>query len=273
MLASVQHGSKCSSSRGWQFVKQNGESIEQVLGGALRALLGELQAGSTSGCGTSSGSSGSTGAEPPDPPSTCSVPGTATIPAVVLSVAGRTDRGVSALGQLVLAAINAARPGLLRAWHVESVPRCFHATFKAQWRRYLYLLPLRTAGSGMAAAGTAGTAGAPAAGSAASQAGDDEEQAADFDAAAVEAAPDVDPDRVAALLARLEGRALDYTAFARGTPPGKNCVCRLLRARAWQATLPRPKATPVLAVELVGGRFLRRMGLLFLEAGYCPLPA
>lgn len=44
--------------------------------------------------------------------------------------------------------------------------------------------------------------------------------------------------RVAALLARLEGQAVNYTAFARGTPPGKDCVCRLLRARAWRATLP-----------------------------------
>lgn len=34
--------------------------------------------------------------------------------------------------QLILAAINAARPGLLRAWRVESVPRAFHATFKAR---------------------------------------------------------------------------------------------------------------------------------------------
>lgn len=110
---------------------------------------------------------------------------------------------------------------------------------------------------------------------------------------------------MAALLAALEGRPLDCWAFARDTPPGKDCVCRLLRARAWDARLPGAwrscmllcaccsvhallcsgcrstasppqqltsylralppwlhadaQRTPVLAVELVGDRFLRRM--------------
>lgn len=39
--------------------------------------------------------------------------------------------------QLILEAVNAARPGLLRAWHVESVPRSFHASFKVRTRRWL----------------------------------------------------------------------------------------------------------------------------------------
>lgn len=31
----------------------------------------------------------------------------------------------------------------LRVWQAEQVPRQFHATFSASWRRYVYLLPLR----------------------------------------------------------------------------------------------------------------------------------
>ncbi|KAL4420340.1 hypothetical protein ABPG77_006147 [Micractinium sp. CCAP 211/92] len=242
-----------------QFVKQSGGSIEQTVGGALRALLSKLQASSGTACGAASNGVSShvasrNGLTTSDDADTTA----AAVPAVVLSVAGRTDRGVSALGQLVLGAINAARPGLLRAWHVESVPRSFHASFKAQWRRYLYLLPLRSADAATAAAIGLATAGA-ATGNAVSPAGAGEERTWDFDPAAVQAAPDIDPDRVGALLAPLEGRALDYKAFARDTPPGKDCVCRLLRARAWRTSLPDPQSTPVLAFELIGTRFLRRM--------------
>jgi len=32
----------------------------------------------------------------------------------------------------------------LRVWGAEGVPRQFHPTFGASWRRYVYLLPLRT---------------------------------------------------------------------------------------------------------------------------------
>ncbi len=56
--------------------------------------------------------------------------------------AGRTDKGVSAVGQVisfktelfphgshVIAAINAKAPGVLRAYNAVPVPRTFHATF------------------------------------------------------------------------------------------------------------------------------------------------
>lgn len=62
---------------------------------------------------------------------------------VVVNAAGRTDKGVSAYGQVVsfysweelslddiMASINAVSPGNLRALHVQVVPRSFHATFK-----------------------------------------------------------------------------------------------------------------------------------------------
>ncbi|KAG8469158.1 hypothetical protein KFE25_007676 [Diacronema lutheri] len=78
--------------------------------------------------------------------------------AAVLSCAGRTDAGVSATGQLAsfyawepieLAelrdAVDACAPGSMRLLCARRVPREFHATFGAHWRRYVYLLPLRGA--------------------------------------------------------------------------------------------------------------------------------
>ncbi len=60
-----------------------------------------------------------------------------------MNAAGRTDRGVSAYGQVVsfysweelalddiITCINAADPGKLRALHAQVVPRSFHATFQ-----------------------------------------------------------------------------------------------------------------------------------------------
>ncbi|PRW33719.1 tRNA pseudouridine synthase A [Chlorella sorokiniana] len=278
---------------GWQFVKgQEGQSVQEAVQAALQQLLDARRAvapaaaeGARHANGHLNGSDGSSSAVPhrtikrlrrPQP--------------VVLAAAGRTDRSVHALGQVlsfytwddgvtqqdILSAISAARPGLLRAWHAERVPRSFHATFSAHWRRYLYLLPLRTP---RRTAGTAGEAASTVAAAAAGTAEDAPAAAAslpggrmgavcagkalerllDGEAAAVDAAPDVDPARVASLLAQLEGRELDYAVFARDTPAGKDCRCCLLRARAWAGRLPDAQRTPVLAVELLGNRFLRRM--------------
>lgn len=112
----------------------------------------------------------------------------------------------SARLQDILVAINAVQPGVLRAWHAERVPRSFHATFSAHWRRYLYLLPLCTPGC---TAGAAGAAGRGAAGRMAAVSerfsgrlgrnADGLEQQLGCDAAAVDAAPDVDPARCALL--------------------------------------------------------------------------
>lgn len=70
-----------------------------------------------------------------------------------LSSGGRTDRGVSATGQVISfwsrvpldpreieQAIDQARPGELAALDVRWVPRCFHAQHSAVLRRYVYLL-------------------------------------------------------------------------------------------------------------------------------------
>lgn len=60
-----------------------------------------------------------------------------------VSAAGRTDKGVSAHGQVIsfyswqdlapddiVACINAASPANLRAWHAKPTPRSFHATWQ-----------------------------------------------------------------------------------------------------------------------------------------------
>ncbi|XP_010557638.1 PREDICTED: uncharacterized protein LOC104826573 isoform X2 [Tarenaya hassleriana] len=71
-------------------------------------------------------------------------------------VAGRTDKGVSALNQVcsfntwrkdvnpndLEYAINKEAPGKLRVVSVCKVSRTFHPNFSAKWRRYLYIFPL-----------------------------------------------------------------------------------------------------------------------------------
>uniref|UniRef100_A0A2P2K134 Uncharacterized protein LOC105120901 isoform X1 n=1 Tax=Rhizophora mucronata TaxID=61149 RepID=A0A2P2K134_RHIMU len=70
-------------------------------------------------------------------------------------VAGRTDKGVSALGQVcsfytwrkdvaphdIEDAINSTAPGKIRVTFVSKVSRVFHPNFSAKWRRYLYIFP------------------------------------------------------------------------------------------------------------------------------------
>lgn len=104
--------------------------------------------------------------------------------------------------------------------------------------------------------------------------------------AAVQQAVDVNADRVNALLQQLQGRSLDYSAYARDTPKGKGCQCTLHVARASlvhisvnaadrckerQQTLGvdagrsshqqhhNHSKQQCLCIELVGDRFLRRM--------------
>ncbi|CAO2817867.1 unnamed protein product [Amaranthus hypochondriacus] len=71
-------------------------------------------------------------------------------------VAGRTDKGVTALNQVcsfytwrkdvrneeIENAINMVAPGKLRVVSVSQVSRAFHPNFCAKWRRYLYIFPL-----------------------------------------------------------------------------------------------------------------------------------
>ena len=153
--------------------------------------------------------------------------------ALVLACAGRTDAGVSAVGQSItfyswkpldaaeiMRSLNAARPGALRLRSAHRVPRSFHATFGAKWRRYVYLLPTT-----------------------------EREAAADL-------AAEIDT-----LLDPLVGKVLDYSALGRGVPKGKSTSCVLHAASARPVLIPaRDSAPPQEAIrfEVLGDRFLRR---------------
>ena len=128
--------------------------------------------------------------------------------ALVLACAGRTDAGVSAVGQSItfyswkpldaaeiMRALHAGRPGALRLRSAHRVPRSFHATFGAKWRRYVYLLPTT-----------------------------EREAAADL-------AAEIDT-----LLDPLVGKVLDYSALGRGVPKGKSTSCVLHGASARPGT-------------------------------------
>eukprot|EP01052_Picozoa_sp_SAG31_P002463 SAG31_NODE_87_length_26728_cov_40.161591_14_plen_648_part_00 len=171
----------------------------------------------------------------------------------VLSSAGRTDRSVHAIGQVVsfhsavllnpdaLAAAVEPIPGLAIWAPLRRCPKSFHATFGAKWRRYVYTLPLVE--SELSAAGGSDSGGR----------------------ALAEAAN--------SLLNPLLGKEVCYDAFARQTPPGRfegtsgraKAVCILRVAKVSFVRLPvvasttRSSGVPVLRFELVADRFLRRM--------------
>lgn len=139
-----------------------------------------------------------------------------------MAAAGRTDRGVSALGQVVsfishekvepeviMRAVDDAAPGALAAMDVRLVADSFHAQYTATSRRYVYLWP------------DDGTA---------------------------------DVARIDRMLCALTGRRC-FSAFARDTPWGKKTVKTLLEARA--RAFDGPGGT-WLRFDFAGDAFLRR---------------
>lgn len=207
-------------------------------------------------------------------------------------VAGRTDKGVSAIGQVcsfytwrtdvkschIKDAINSVAPGKLRALSVSEVSRAFHPNFSAKWRRYLYIFPLNE--------------------------GENKEQSHQSEkisenlgsheifheningcgqnigienAENLITSEDVGIEgrnkprdfrvfRVNQLLQKLEGKLLSYRMFARDTKPSRSIgpptECFMYRARAAEARLPcddHGEGIKVMCVELVANRFLRKM--------------
>lgn len=145
--------------------------------------------------------------------------------ACVVACAGRTDAGVSALGQVVsfyswpdlqaedvVRAIDDAAPGDCVARAVQRVPRSFHAGFSATWRWYVYVLPLACA--------------------------------EELDVAALHAA-----------LRRIEGR-WDFSALGRGLPKGKSGECVIHHASA--ETVVLGGGVVAARIDVVGSRFIRR---------------
>jgi tRNA pseudouridine38-40 synthase len=159
-----------------------------------------------------------------------------------LACAGRTDAGVSALGQRVsfpawpeidaddlAAAIAAAAPqdGALRLVQARrTTDRSYHATFSCRWRRYCYLLP-------------------PSPG-------------------ATRGDVELEATRIDALLRPLAGVPRDFAAFGRGLPRNKPTTTRLWHASARTVQLPvanegvAPTCPFATRIDLVGDRFIRR---------------
>lgn len=143
--------------------------------------------------------------------------------APTIAVAGRTDRGVSATGQVVSFraggrglgprlqdAIDRVRPGSLTCLEVREVDRRFHAQYSARARRYVYLHP--DPGG-------------------------------------------IDLGRLDRMLEALQGRRC-FGAFARDTPKGQSTVRSLLEARARAV---RIEGQRMIRFDLLADAFLRRM--------------
>eukprot|EP01024_Parvocaulis_polyphysoides_P053680 TRINITY_DN53631_c0_g1_i1.p3 TRINITY_DN53631_c0_g1~~TRINITY_DN53631_c0_g1_i1.p3 ORF type:complete len:188 (-),score=27.83 TRINITY_DN53631_c0_g1_i1:71-568(-) len=78
---------------------------------------------------------------------------------------------------------------------------------------------------------------------------------------------EVDVEKIQRMLQTLEGKELDYFAYARDTPKGKTTNCTLKRARACIVQIPKLESQvddnstvlDALCIDLVGVRFLRKM--------------
>ncbi|CAN1159818.1 tRNA pseudouridine synthase A [Linum perenne] len=207
-------------------------------------------------------------------------------------VAGRTDKGVSAIQQVcsfytwrkdiriheIEDVINNTAPGKLRAVSVSEVSRSFHPNFSAKWRRYLYIFPLNDGENkepGFLNEGERKDL---------SIYGQYGEQTDGSDELTVQEGDknltvscEVEPKgpekpktftvcKVNRLLQKLEGKYLSYTVFARDTKASRSIgpptECLVYHARATEARLPHPDlgaGRRVMCVELVGNRFLRKM--------------
>ncbi|KZV26812.1 hypothetical protein F511_06659 [Dorcoceras hygrometricum] len=203
---------------------------------------------------------------------------------VSVVVAGRTDKGVTALNQRrqfdspklldtwrkdVVAqdienAINEITPGKIRAISVSKVSREFHPNFSAKWRHYLYVFPLHD-----------GTVDDPA-----NKCKKDHYEQCVFEKNNRDVLDDdykikqetrkkptgFEVNRVNNLLNQLEGKLLSYKIFARDTKASRNVgpptKCFVFHARASQVNLACDEDGTIkkaMCVELVANRFLRKM--------------
>ncbi|GAB2223589.1 hypothetical protein Droror1_Dr00017730 [Drosera rotundifolia] len=212
---------------------------------------------------------------------------------VAVAVAGRTDKGVSALNQIcsfytwvkdvnpqdIEDAIDTAGRGILRVVCISKVSRAFHPNFSAKWRRYLYIFPLGEAEEGRAPDWSEkvenslltkspselinGSNGLIA---------EERSTANTVDHMAwVEGKlkpMNFSVTRVNKLLEQLEGKLLSYKMFARDTKASRNIgpptECFVYHARATKAKLPcssmgDEQVIKVMCVELIANRFLRKM--------------
>ena len=172
-----------------------------------------------------------------------------------IKVAGRTDRGVSAIGQvcrirtlkeidgvesLVEDLVNRSDVGV-SVTNVERVGDDFHPSFGASRRAYAYLVDI--------------------------EGGEDDDGNCNDAGAAEESSPsmiscDVVP-KLDKMLRALEGRELDYLAFSHGKVKTQTTLCTLYHSRAGVVELAGhcddKRNRRAVCFELIGDRFLRRM--------------
>ncbi|KAI9083304.1 hypothetical protein K1719_034836 [Acacia pycnantha] len=186
-------------------------------------------------------------------------------------VAGRTDKGVTGLGQVcsfytwrkdvkprdIEDAINHAAPGKLRVLSVSEVSRIFHPNFSAKWRHYLYIFPLPDGEYGDHSCEN---------GSCENVEYDDIHDSNGNGCKSEKKSYVFSVRKVNQLLQQLEGKLLSYKMFARDTKASRNegppTECFVFHARAMEARLPatvHAKETRLMCVELVANRFLRKM--------------
>lgn len=211
-------------------------------------------------------------------------------------VAGRTDKGVTALNQVcsfytwrtdvqardVEDAINEVAPGKLRVISVLKVSRDFHPNFTAKWRRYLYIFTLND-GHGELCNDLVvedenngckeqrhtlvheGDAHLEENGGGYS---DDD----DSDESESQKKPrNFSIQKLNQILFQLQGKSLSYRMFARDTKASRSTgpptECIIYHVRATEATIPYDNQVlgeggenlKAVCIELVANRFLRRM--------------
>ncbi|KAK9097596.1 hypothetical protein Sjap_023093 [Stephania japonica] len=212
------------------------------------------------------------------------------------AVAGRTDKGVTALNQVcafhtwrkdvqtrnIKDAINSAAPGRLRAVSVSEVSREFHPNFSAKWRRYFYIFPFNNEDEEQNNESRKSDENSywrdqymeRLDGSAELLGEEEKGECITFDdSESVETGTKpsrFSVDRVNQLLLHLEGRfylikCSQETRKLQEARPATECF--IYHARAVEARLPSSekvhggsgKELKVMCVELVGNRFLRKM--------------
>ncbi|KAM0891848.1 hypothetical protein ACQ4PT_026137 [Festuca glaucescens] len=178
------------------------------------------------------------------------------------TVAGRTDKGVTALQQVcsfytwrkdvqpsdIKDSINEAAPDKIKSLVVSEVSREFHPNFSAKWRRYLYIFPLDEDAKSMLG---------------------DEQSSTILENPEYNVAPQsFDVAKVDKIIRQLEGKMLSYKIFARDTQASRSAgpatECFMFHSRAAVTKLCSAdenckEATKVMCVELVANRFLRKM--------------
>ncbi|KFK36937.1 hypothetical protein AALP_AA4G191800 [Arabis alpina] len=212
-------------------------------------------------------------------------------------VAGRTDKGVSALNQVcsfytwrkdiepveVEDAINKDASGKLRVVSISKVSRAFHPNFSAKWRRYLYIFPLDNAeplcesgknhenfifdeNHGKQKNGLLSEENTEEVILSEDDEFEIEESGKVNGLEVVEKPSDFSVSKVDQLLQQLQGKVLSYKMFARDTKAARNegppTECFMYHARAAEIRLAcseYAEGRRVMCVELVANRFLRKM--------------